>query len=267
MHERINSELDAIESKNGCRILYACESGSRAWGFASPDSDYDVRFVYTHPRAWHLQLQSRADILEQMTEDDLDLSGWELAKTLRLFAGCNLPLNEWFESPFVYRSILPFADEIRSLIPHYFNPRKAAHHYYSLARKTAQAHFRDGSIGIKKAFYILRPMLAGRWVLDRKTMPPMQLSQLLVQLPDGPVLAAIRDLLARKVCALEGQRIELDPMLVGWIDQNFDEAESQMQDIPFSPPIDWVPLNRLMRDWVPITALPPFDSPSPASLD
>ena len=49
MRDRIMKKLDEIEKTEEVRILLAVESGSRAWGFASTDSDYDVRFIYFRP--------------------------------------------------------------------------------------------------------------------------------------------------------------------------------------------------------------------------
>ena len=98
----VGEELRRIEQAYDVRVLYACESGSRAWGFASQDSDYDVRFIYVHSRDWYLSIEDRRDVIEEPISDSLDISGWELRKTLRLLRKSNPPLLEWLKSPVVY---------------------------------------------------------------------------------------------------------------------------------------------------------------------
>src|SRR4051794_14574214 len=101
--QRVSAALLAVEHEKDVRVLYACESGSRAWGFASRDSDYDVPFLYVHERDWYLSVDDRRDVLEYPLRDELDVSGWELRKALRLLRKSNPPLLEWLNSPMVYR--------------------------------------------------------------------------------------------------------------------------------------------------------------------
>ena len=250
MHDRIRATLREIEREHACRILYACESGSRAWGFASPDSDYDVRFVYTHPLAWHLRLEPRRDSIEIMTPDALDLSGWELGKTLRLFAGCNVALNEWLGSPEVYLAEEEFVSALRALVSAYFNPRKALHHYLSMAQKTADLEIRDGRVRIKKAFYVLRPLLACQWILDRLAMPPTSFHDLLDQPLPEPLRGEIEALLPRKALAAEGEVVDLPPALAAWIGETLEVLPARAADVPASHAPDWAPLDALMSRWV-----------------
>ena len=250
MRERVRAQLASIEREHDCRVLYACESGSRAWGFASPDSDYDVRFVYTHPVAWHLRLEERRDSIEFMAPDALDLSGWELGKALRLFAGCSPALNEWLGSPEVYRAEEEFVAAMRALVPAYFNPRKALHHYLSMAQKTADREIRDGQVRIKKAFYVLRPLLACRWILDRLEMPPTPFRDLLEQPLPEELRAAIGELLDRKSRAAEGELATLSAVLATWIGEALEHTAARAAGVPASRGHDWEPLNALMLRWV-----------------
>ena len=250
MRERIAETLKKIEQENDCKILFACESGSRAWGFASPDSDYDVRFIYTKPLAWHLLLEQRHDTIEKMTPDNLDLSGWELGKALRLFAGCNLGLNEWLGSPEIYYADPAFHASLREMIVPYFNPRKALYHYLSTAEKTADQELQGEKAKIKKIFYVLRPLLACQWVLDRQTMPPTLFDHLLAQ-PLAPDLSAeIQELLARKAQAVEGERVPVPPLLSRWIAQTREFVHDRAVHFPVSPAHGWEALNDLMRRYV-----------------
>jgi predicted nucleotidyltransferase len=98
MRDEIQTRLAAIESEHGVRVLYACESGSRGWGFASPDSDYDVRFIYAHPLPWYLSVEPQRDVIELPISGDLDINGWELRKALKLLKSGNAPLMEWWDS-------------------------------------------------------------------------------------------------------------------------------------------------------------------------
>ncbi|MRR55720.1 MAG: hypothetical protein EG822_14650 [Deltaproteobacteria bacterium] len=43
---KISKQLTNIKTERDVRILYAVESGSRAWGFASRNNDFDVRIIY-----------------------------------------------------------------------------------------------------------------------------------------------------------------------------------------------------------------------------
>lgn len=119
MRETILYKLNELEKKENVRILLAVESGSRAWGFASPDSDYDVRFIYVRPKAEYLRLEKTRDVIELPIEGALDINGWDLDKTLRLLHGSNPTLFEWFSSPIVYRET-PFAEEFRAVMQKYF---------------------------------------------------------------------------------------------------------------------------------------------------
>ena len=133
MVDVIKERLDIIQRERNINILYACESGSRAWGFASPDSDYDVRFIYARKLNDYLAITNRADVMEYPISEVLDISGWELRKTLQLFLKSNAPLYEWLQSPVIYKNDALFADELIALIPAYFSLRAGCHHYHSMA--------------------------------------------------------------------------------------------------------------------------------------
>ncbi len=92
MERTIKAGLAEIEAQENVRIVYACESGSRAWGFPSSDSDYDVRFIYLHPLEWYLSIEKRRDVIERPITGVLDVNGWDLRKALQLFRKSN-PLS------------------------------------------------------------------------------------------------------------------------------------------------------------------------------
>jgi uncharacterized protein len=251
MNERILEELARIERQQDVRVLLAVESGSRAWGFASPDSDYDVRFVYAHRRDWYLSVFEQRDVIEEMLEGDLDVSGWDLRKTLRLFAKCNPALNEWLGSPIVYAQVPQFKAQLAALIPGYFNPLAVLHHYRRMAENAFKTNSQSGRIRIKKLFYVLRPLLACRWIARVESQPPTAFAKLL----DQPWVVDeercwIEELLARKAAAAESELVELAS---GRVDSLQREIESYKSiDSPLKPPSserNSDELDALLRSW------------------
>ena len=179
MRARVCAQLRAIEQRYNVRVLYACESGSRGWGFASPDSDYDVRFLYVHRPEWYLRVESQRDVIELPIDDELDVCGWEWRKALGLLKGANPTLIEWLDSPVVYQEDETVVAELRALIPAWFSPLRARWHYYSMARKNFRGYLQGETVRLKKYFYVLRPLLAARWVEAGKGVPPMRFAELL----------------------------------------------------------------------------------------
>ena len=161
VRDTVNRCLDAIEREEGVRVLFACESGSRAWGFASPDSDYDVRFVYVQPRDWYLSIGDQRDVIERPIVDLYDVSGWDLRKALRLFRKSNPPMLEWLGSPIVYRERTTAAASLRRIAARSFSPRACAFHYLHMARGNYREYLQADALPLKKYLYVLRPLLAG----------------------------------------------------------------------------------------------------------
>jgi predicted nucleotidyltransferase len=202
----ILKRLKQVEREHHVRVLYAVESGSRAWGFASEDSDYDVRFVYAHPEAWYLSIDAfeARDVIEYPIVDEIDLAGWDLRKALRLLRKSNPGIVEWLQSPIVYMDEGSFADRARVLLPECYSPLSGLHHYRSMAQTNARGIFEAEAIKVKKIFYVLRPILAARWLEKFQTAPPMEFERLLPLLGDAADLnASIQDLLRKKRDATE----------------------------------------------------------------
>lgn len=202
MLSRIQTALAQLETTHGIRILYACESGSRAWGFPSPDSDYDVRFIYCHPAAWYLALDEGRDTLDFPVDDELDLAGWELRKALRLLRGSNAALFEWLQSPVVYHEALDFRVRLAPLLPGAFNLKAGLHHYLGQLRRGVEEDLAGEEVRLKRLFYALRAALAARWIRERQTVPPMEFAPLRALLP-GALAADVDELLRRKTQANE----------------------------------------------------------------
>ena len=177
MRNMIDERLKEIEQRENIRILHAVESGSRAWGFASPDSDYDVRFIYVRPRDFYLKLEKTRDVLEFPIDDLLDINGWDLQKALRLLHKSNPSVFEWFKSPIVYKQT-EFSNEFIPMMENYFLKKSGLYHYLNMANGNYREYLRGEEVKAKKYFYVLRPLLACKWILRTNTPPPMLFSEL-----------------------------------------------------------------------------------------
>ena len=198
--QRVRAARARVESEQNVRVLYACESGSRAWGFASRDSDYDVRFLYVHSRDWYLSVEDRRDVVERPLTDELDLSGWELRKALRLLRKSNPPLLEWLKSPVVYRHESKFTREFSELAAGFYSPRRCFAHYLHMAFGNWR-HYLEGrdEVSLKKYLYVFRPLLACRWVARGLGQVPMLFHELVDGvLEETEVRNALGELVARK---------------------------------------------------------------------
>ncbi len=214
MRTKILARLRAIEEEKQVRIVYACESGSRAWGFPSADSDYDVRFIYLHPRDWYLSinLEHKRDVIERAIEERLDISGWDLRKALRLLRKGNPPLMEWLGSPIVYLEKFTVAAQMRALLSRYYSPVSCLYHYLHMARGNYREYLKGPTVWVKKYFYVLRPLLAIRWIERGLGVVPTEFQVLVERVVDSPALREeIEKLVAAKRAGAEldhGPRIE-----------------------------------------------------------
>jgi uncharacterized protein len=170
--------LRDIEATHRVKVLFACESGSRGWGFASPDSDYDVRFVYVNTLDWYLTVEPRRDVIEQPISGELDVNGWDLRKALKLLHGSNPVLLEWLRSPIVYMQDPTYAPRLRELAERHLSLDRAYYHYVSMARKNLREHLLGEVVRYKKYLYVLRPLLAARWIREGRGAPPMRFADL-----------------------------------------------------------------------------------------
>lgn len=178
MEKKILDKLKEIEKQKDVEILFAVESGSRAWGFASPDSDYDIRFIYKHKPEYYLSLWEKPDVIEFMTEDDLDGSGWDLRKAVKLLARSNAPLMEWLFSPVVYYENEVFAKQMRELATACFSPIAVLHHYLGTTKNFMEVCEME-EVKLKSYFYALRTALAGKWIIENNTFPPVAFADVL----------------------------------------------------------------------------------------
>lgn len=192
--------LAEVEAQHGVTILYACESGSRVWGFASPDSDYDVRFLYVRDQDWYLSfdVERRRDVIEPPIANDIDCSGWDIRKALQLFLRTNGALLEWLQSPIRYLERGDFAPSLRVLARKCFNPTAICYHYSHMARRNAREYLLRDQVRLKKYFYVLRPLLAIIYIERCLGFPPVRFEQLVDAIAPAHLRPGIAKLLALK---------------------------------------------------------------------
>lgn len=233
MLQIINNELTGIARNSDVNILFSCESGSRAWGFPSPDSDFDVRFIYVHRREHYLSIDEQRDVIELPINDLLDINGWELRKALRLFRKSNGPLYEWLQSPIVYSQNDAFINDIKGLMPHYFSPRATMHHYLSMAKTVFENDLSRAEVRLKKYFYALRPILACRWIADKNSVPPMEFGELR-GLISSDLNKVVDQLLKQK--AIEDEKFMIEPIdeLHSFINEEITYCEKVVSELSSS---------------------------------
>lgn len=198
MENIIKEKLREIEEKEQVRIIYAIESGSRAWGFASPDSDYDVRFIYVRKPEAYLKLKKLRDVIEWQLDETLDINGWDLQKALRLLYSSNPTLFEWANSPIVYQSSYEW-EMLRPIINDYFSSKAGLYHYLNTAIGNYREYLKGETVRLKKYFYVIRPILACKWILDKKSPPPMLFTDLVKAELEPELRPVINDLLDKKM--------------------------------------------------------------------
>ncbi|MFZ5880928.1 MAG: DNA polymerase beta superfamily protein [Chloroflexota bacterium] len=227
MKSTILSRLNEIEQTHHIVILYACESGSRAWGFPSADSDYDVRFLYLRPVHWYLSVEEKRDVIEVPIDDQLDITGWDLKKALQLFRKSNPPLLEWLGSPVVYVEKHSVRSQLRELAKEHFSPQTCFLHYFGTARN----HYREATAGegvkLKSYFYALRTLLATLWIEAGNGVAPTEFRALLERMvTDSALKAEILSLLARKQAGAEKDSNPRIPLISDFIEAEIARLET-----------------------------------------
>jgi predicted nucleotidyltransferase len=219
LRDHILQVLKQLEFEYDVKVLYACESGSRAWGFPSQDSDYDVRFIYIHPKNWYLSIDRGRDVLEipetdslSMPVDELlDVSGWELTKALRLFRKSNPGLLEWLRSSIVYYEEFSTVERLRAMELDVFSAKACLFHYLNMAKDNFRGYLHGEEVKIKKYFYMLRPIFAARWIEKYHSVPPIEFQALLEDVvAPGELRDTIDHLLARKI---KGDELNIEPRI------------------------------------------------------
>jgi predicted nucleotidyltransferase len=249
MQQAINQKLLELEQQENIKILYACESGSRAWGFASPDSDFDVRFIYSRQLDKYLEIIDSPDVVGLPVNEVLDIGGWDLRKSLRLFFKSNSTLYEWLQSPIVYKREPGFVDELRGLMPQYFLLRAGANHYLSMAYNALTQDLQADEVKMKRYFYALRPALACKWIVEKQSVPPMEFEKLRVMESDTAIQTAIDELMERKKISDEKTMIAPVAILNNWLANTLADCRKKTADLPAQKQLP-DELNKVFRKYI-----------------
>lgn len=244
MKTQIIEKLNQIASQQSLHWLHVAESGSRAWGFASPDSDYDVRAIYICPSDVYLSIQAQKDTFEYIENQWFDVGGWDIRKALNLLRKSNAVLLEWLSSPIIYAQDPDFIKQLHALLPDYVQAAPLLHHYRGIAHNALKTLDFNQEIRLKKWFYVLRPLLAARWAIQQGGVPPMVLHDLMRDW-QPEIHQEILDLIALKSTKEEQYHHRLSPTLRHATEQLINEVNNltapdvQLKDIE--------PLNELFR--------------------
>jgi len=241
MRTKIVEALRHVEEKEGVRIIYACESGSRAWGFASEDSDYDVRFIYIRPLDWYLSVDDRKDIIEVPIDDNLDINGWDLRKSLHLLRNSNSVILEWLASPIQYFSHNLYVPLLTGLSQRAFLPRSSCRHYLGMARRNLGGCQTEEKVKIKSYLYAIRPVLCCRWIVIFGKQAPMPIDDLIAEfLPDQK--DGLRQYLDHIIGIKKGKnergRIDRSPELENYLQVQLEELETLLPENSPKLPIE-----------------------------
>lgn len=247
VEELIQLKLREIEQQENVKILHAVESGSRAWGFASPDSDYDVRFVYVRPMEEYLRLEDRKDFIDWELDETLDINGWDLVKALKHFHKSNATLFEWSNSPIVYLTTSEWK-KIYSVAEHYFSCKSSMYHYYGTANKNYREYLLDDMVKYKKYFYVLRPILACKWIEKKQCPPPVLFSSLAAEVLEVGMKPVVDKLLQAKIQMVEAEKGKRIDELNEYISQNLIYYKKRTESMKDDRTMDWEPLNKVFRE-------------------
>lgn len=243
MRERILGELRKIEEKENVKIIMAIESGSRAWGFASPDSDYDVRFIYVRNEEDYLKLEGIRDVIEWQLDEVLDINGWDIKKALQLLHNSNPTVFEWCASPIIYKETEEFT-WLKEILPMYFSEKKSLYHYWHTANSTYRDHLMGEKVKIKKYFYVLRPLLAAKWILDKKIAPPMLFDELVMAELEEEIRPELNRLLEMKKSLPEMGLGEKVPVIDDYIESMMPKVKVLAEGAE-DKATEWTALNEL----------------------
>ncbi len=246
MRDTIINELAEIEKRENIRVIYCAEAGSRAWGFDSPDSDYDARFVYVRRTEDYLKLGAFRDVIEWKLDDTLDINGWDLRKLLRLLYNSNPVIFEWRGSPIVYRTT-DLWEKNAPLFDGYFSERAAVYHYLNTARNHVKSYLTSDTVKLKRYFYTLRSLWACRWVIEKKSPPPVPFEELFREYCPGEFRETVSTLLEKKRAGTLGSSTQIWT-LTDYSCSQIDELTQIMETYEKLPPKGWGTLDRIFLE-------------------
>lgn len=250
VEELVRMKIKEIEEKELVHVMHVIESGSRAWGFASPDSDYDVRFVYVRKPEFYLSLRETKDFIDWELNEVLDINGWDIRKALQRFYKSNAALYEWSNSPVVYQTTEEWKALYQKVAWLYFSCKSAMYQYYGTASKNYQAYLTGDLVKYKKYFYVLRPLLACKWIEEKKCPPPVLFDELFRIVLEDDMKPAVTDLLAKKVQMAEAEKAPRIDVINHYIEEKLRYYKALLEHMEDDRNTDWEPLEAAFRELV-----------------
>jgi len=230
MKNEIIEHLKKLEIEREIKILMAIESGSRAWGFPSPDSDYDVRIVFVRKYNSYLSVGKRKDTIDYFHGELLDINGWDIRKTLRLLGKSNATPFEWAQSPMVYMEEAGFRKSLLEVAALFFNPYHSLNHYKGIAKNSFSKITDGDQIKLKTLFYVLRPLFAIQWIQKNKTIPPMNIFELMEAVEEKEIIEKVKELITKKATANEDYVYQIHHQIKNYITAFFEDLENMKMD-------------------------------------
>lgn len=243
-YRRICDELSYLEAERGFRIVYAVDAGSHSWGFASPGSDYDVRFVYVRPISDYLRLETSRDVYEGVRPGGIDVVGWDMRKFLRLLRDSNPSAIEWLCSENVFHQETSFY-EVKRNKERFFDPVSAAWHYYGMAKKHDARYLKDEAINPKRYLHLTRAILASEWCISRFEPVPMRFETLVGRLLLPKLESDIENLLKMKRKEHILEPIEHIEALDEWILARLDALPDEIKAFRHAEKVPWAEVDQI----------------------
>lgn len=247
MMNLVPQKLREIEEEYNVKVLWAVESGSRAWGFESSDSDFDVRFIYKRQVRDYLKLTPSRDVIELPMDDTWDINGWDLDKMLKLLANSNPTLFEWLQSPIVYLKT-DFDKKIRPLLEKCMSEERMMYHYLSTAKGQMAKYLRRDLVKPKKYLYVLRPVLACKWIEKYHTAPPVLFDRLVESCLPSDFKVSVEQLLDIKKKSSESTEIAPIEEIHAYLEDSIQEIETYLKALSITHEVDWTAINDFFLD-------------------
>jgi len=226
LKEEILEHINQLEKDQSIKILLAVESGSRAWGCPSPDSDYDIRIIFKRSESEYLEIDDKPDTIDYFHGELLDINGWDIKKTLKLIRKSNATPFEWSQSPIIYKEVDNFSKILLGICKSYFQGYHSVNHYKGIAKNSYSRDKNNSSLKLKKLFYVLRPIMAAKWILEKNEIPPMDIPNLIQIIKDKSIVDHIKMLLEIKSKVNEDYVYKPDPIITNYIDSQFEHLST-----------------------------------------
>lgn len=247
--EMIIYKLKETESHYGVKIPLAIESGSREWGFASPDSDYDCRFIYVHEKDWYLSVLEKKDIIDYAADPVFDVNGWDLKKVLQHIMKSNAVMFEWLSSNEIYTRDESIYCLLQELADEFFNPVAVSYHYLSIAKNKLAEILSEEDSKLKRYFYILRPIANLRYIYQYDKIPYMEYNRTLAEIETAPeILSAINELKKIKAVSDESYRVRKNEQLIAYFQKEIELFAERLKNMKYNKNRDYKRVDSVFKE-------------------